>query len=628
MRKPQAKTNGLDGFPPLIRTEAVLTVDGDVIEDFNDARDSTNLSSSRRTITSLSTRRVSASLELVRDYITLKFVRDEQLRCLLRAFEIAVLIASCVALGVEFGSFNNQASSFSGDLVTSEPTNSPSTSPTFSPTVDPTSFPTSKPSAIVPTPFTSSSPTATCNIETIIPRVFGLPSIMQYGQTGLNCLRTQYFASPLFRGVTYLNLYRNNILSIPKDAFEGLANLGSLYLHYNMISTVDRQAFGGENTTLAKLKLLSLSYNEIEVLPPGLFVGLSTLKALDLSRNPFSRVDANALIGLAELTRLTLRVDPSALQLPIGFLSELARLEFLNLFGWKLGPVLSSEKLPLASDETLEELDLRYCSISSVDDALGKRMSQLTRLFLSSNSLSAVPSSLGSLSKLQSLYLDDNVIRSFEISSGLSELTLLRLTNNQLSSIPTQISTLTKLRILYLDGNYIKSVPQKFFQDLAKLTTLRLGDNPGISLNNGSFAALHRLKDLYLYESGISDFPENVFSKLSSLTSLILGRNEVDVERLGIAGLSNLETLILNECSLSTLSPQVFPRMRNLKWLSLNNNNAPFSFPPSIFSTLTALTRLDVFGIVSVEDFPCLDTFVDHTGLTNPSVVWPRLPPC
>ncbi|EKX32826.1 hypothetical protein GUITHDRAFT_148345 [Guillardia theta CCMP2712] len=62
-------------------------------------------------------------------------------------------------------------------------------------------------------------------------------------------------------------------------------------------------------------------------------------------------------------------------------------------------------------------------------------------------------------------------------ASDLTSMTQLYMGTNQLTSIPTSISELTSLTYLYLNNNYLTSIPDGFFDKLTNLTRLDLSGN-------------------------------------------------------------------------------------------------------------------------------------------------------
>ena len=64
--------------------------------------------------------------------------------------------------------------------------------------------------------------------------------------------------------------------------FHGMQNLEYLYLHDNNLKSVPLDAF----TTLTKLKLINLNFNQIEELPNGIFKNNVQLEYINLYKDP------------------------------------------------------------------------------------------------------------------------------------------------------------------------------------------------------------------------------------------------------------------------------------------------------------------------------------------------------
>jgi hypothetical protein len=182
-------------------------------------------------------------------------------------------------------------------------------------------------------------------------------------------------------------------------------------------------------------------------------------------------------ISVSGLKRTRLgRLNPS---FEVDSLQNFTLLESFNASGFMLNgsiPDLFGEKL-----STLQELDLRSCSISGVIPGSLGGMRSLKLLFLSGNNLtSRVPSSLGLLSNLSILDLSGNMFSGSvpDNFSNLGNLTRLDLSNNYLSgSIPPELGSLSNLQNLNLSDNaFTGSVPSQL-RNLSKLAELDLRMN-------------------------------------------------------------------------------------------------------------------------------------------------------
>ncbi|MEO0407487.1 MAG: COR domain-containing protein [Cyanobacteria bacterium P01_A01_bin.135] len=155
-----------------------------------------------------------------------------------------------------------------------------------------------------------------------------------------------------------------------------------------------------------------------------------------------------------------------------------------------------------AAAQRLETLKLSYRHITILPTEIGQ-LTNLQSLYLIGNQLSSLPAEIGQLTNLQSLYLSDNQLSSLPAEIGqltnlqslglignqlsrlpaeIGQLTNLRsldLSGNQLSSLLTEIGQLTNLRSLYLIGNQLSNLPAEIGQ-LTNLQSLHLSDNPAL----------------------------------------------------------------------------------------------------------------------------------------------------
>ncbi|XP_059076498.1 receptor-like protein 34 [Cryptomeria japonica] len=213
-----------------------------------------------------------------------------------------------------------------------------------------------------------------------------------------------------------------NLLSIPPQVGE-LRRLKNLRLSdCGFIGQIPR-----EIGNMSTLKFLDLSYNEgLQSSNLGDWItNLRGLEYLDLSYNNLTMAGDTLLGSIASLTNLTtIRMYGCGLsgEIPPSF-ANLSRLQWLGLSGNSLRGKIPAFGAPLP----------------------------LSYLALSANNLEgSLPSSLGGLSKLQSLYLYSNKLNGSipSILGNLSALRILYLQNNSLSGpIPTSFAKLSKLEV-------------------------------------------------------------------------------------------------------------------------------------------------------------------------------------
>lgn len=289
----------------------------------------------------------------------------------------------------------------------------------------------------------------------------------------------------------------------------------------------------------------------------------------------------------------------------------LENLEVLNLGGNEIDYLAPDAftKLPKLKSLTLGPGN--YFNSSMLFDAVNRVPSleqlDLSRIYL----LQDIPdNALDKLKNLKSLSVRRNQIfnASANAFAGLESLEHLDLSIMRLTELEPKIfSPLNNLKTLSLRGNYIEEIDETSFMGLSKLEDLNMGYNEFTSL------------------------PADVFSSLKSLKTLNLEHNKnykwVDPDTYN--GLDSLETLLLNESSVSRLQASTFKPLKNLQYLDLSANplssidKETFKFSPQLKqlhlanTTMKSITpdRLDIPSLqtldVSNNQWICDDNLAD-----------------
>ena len=155
---------------------------------------------------------------------------------------------------------------------------------------------------------------------------------------------------------------------------------------------------------------------------------------------------------------------------------NLDHLELLSQLGYLTKLSLSSNKLTNVPSEigkltSLTRLDLSYNMLTNLPSEIGNltNLTNLTQLDLNYNELINIPSEIGNLTNLDILYLSYNQLTNVPFEIGkLTNLAILSLHNNKLTSIPSEIGKLTNLTDLYLNNNKLTNIPS----EIGKLTNL------------------------------------------------------------------------------------------------------------------------------------------------------------
>jgi len=244
---------------------------------------------------------------------------------------------------------------------------------------------------------------------------------------------------------------------------------------------------------------------------------------------------------------------------------------WINSSGWLNGPVSGWYGVKLDGSE-------RVSSIS----------------FLSLNNFKgSIPASLGNLSNLTTLWINDGISGSIPNSLGnLSNLTILVLQNCQLSgSIPASLGNLLNLTTLTLVQNQLSGSIPASLGNLSKLTDLSLGTNQLSGSIPASLGNLSNLTALFLDQNQLSGSIPASLGNLSNLNLLELFSNQFSGSIPSSLGdLANLTDLVLSQNQLSGYIPASLGNLKNLNKLILNQNQLSGTIPN--LSNLTHLTSL------------------------------------
>ncbi len=226
----------------------------------------------------------------------------------------------------------------------------------------------------------------------------------------------------------------------------------------SMAATVQRVDLSGSMLTSVPQELASMPELRTLYLADGAFTNLSALtelkgvEVLDLSRVKFSKMPAEV--------------------------AKLLSLRDLYLGGTGLTEFPSE----LSALPALRYLNLDRNNIAALPDELPVNLRWLR---LNGNKLTSLPVAIGSLSKLERVYLKDNQLTS--LPAEITKCTLLEdidLSGNNLNAFPEVLLDLPKLRNLNLTGNKgITTLPDTW--ELSNMTALRTLQLTGLPLSEG-----------------------------------------------------------------------------------------------------------------------------------------------
>ncbi|XP_007042189.2 PREDICTED: probable LRR receptor-like serine/threonine-protein kinase At2g16250 [Theobroma cacao] len=225
---------------------------------------------------------------------------------------------------------------------------------------------------------------------------------------------------------------------------------------------------------------------------------------------------------------------------------------------------------------TLQVLDLRSCSVTGVIPSSLGNLTNLTSLYLSDNRLTGqIPSTLGQLLSLSVLHLSKNLLTGSIPSSfgSLMNLTSLDISSNNLTGlIPPAIGALSKLQSLNLSNNSLTSAIPAQLGDLDSLIDLDLSSNDLSGSVPQDLRGLRNLQRIDFGKNGLSgSLPVNFFPSPSQLQVIVL-RNNSFVGDL----------------------PEVLWSIPRLKLLDISRNNFTGTLPNSALNDNATAAELDI----------------------------------
>ena len=171
----------------------------------------------------------------------------------------------------------------------------------------------------------------------------------------------------------------------------------------------------------------------------------------------------------------------------------------------------------------VRELDLHANRLTALPSTV-LSLRRLQRLYLDHNTLSALPESFGNdVSVLTDLALHENQLTDLPPSIGrLRKLETLRLDRNRLTSIPTELCDCCALRTLHIDGNDVRSLPQSIGR-LRHLADFGIGSNPHLRRIPPSLADAEELMVVW--------FDDATMSAIENVPQTVLRSGDADVLR-------------------------------------------------------------------------------------------------
>lgn len=315
------------------------------------------------------------------------------------------------------------------------------------------------------------------------------------------------------KSLSVLDLQSNAIREVESYAFYGLP-LVSLNLQSNLIHSLHEFSFGGLENTLVELVLidnklerfplhafrrlrrletLKLQSNRISEIPDDGFTRFTVLKVLDLQSNRFDHLDGRSFITTPNLVSLSVANNRLTVLSDSSIFEHLLALETLDL---------SYNHLRVVDLNNLIALRTVDLSNNHLHDIRFHNLPNLKEVFVSNNNILRLTNeTFINSSSLSVIFLQHNAIQSIDYNTfhSLQHLLTLDLSSNQLKAIdPQLLKHNARLQSLYLDNNLITDTGLEAgtFQELVRKTlfTPFLSPNQDLQLMSLLLLSLFLLK--------------------------------------------------------------------------------------------------------------------------------------
>ncbi|CAL9240621.1 unnamed protein product [Arabidopsis halleri] len=466
-----------------------------------------------------------------------------------------------------------------------------------------------------------------------------------FGLSGLFDDVEGYKSLKRFRNLEILDLSSNKLNNSIFPFLNAATSLTTLFLQSN---NMDGSFPVKELRDLMNLELLDLSVNRfngsISIPVKGQFplclTSLAELRVLDLSSNQLTGKVPSALGSLKSLKYLSLFDNDFEGYFSFGSLANLS-----NLTVFKLSS--KSNTLQLVSESSwkpkfqLRVMALRSCNLEKAPHFL-LHQKDLRHLDLSNNIMSGTFPSwvLANNTKLVVLLLQNNSLTSFELPTSAHNLLSLNLSVNNFNhlfpenfgwilphlqymnlamngfqgNLPSSLGNMKNIQYLDISHNsFYGKLPRSFVKGCYSLEFLKLSHN---KLSGEIFPESANFSRIWGLSMDNNLFTGKVRQGLRSLTSLymldISNNNLTGVIPSWIGELSSLSALLISNNLLEGEIPVSLFSISSLRRLDLSANSLSGDIPPHVKST---------YGLVLLLQDNNLSGVIPHTLLANVKIL-------